>query len=160
MDLLDYATDPQLEEEGAWVPMDSETKLLVARFENPKFRKMRERLSTPIAKARGRAGLTKEDGKNILNKCMAKHLLLGWQNLCVGGEIIPYSPEKCLALLQDRRLQDFKELVLGISQNLEHYRLESLEEDSGNLSGSSSTTQPGRKKTKSSSKASRKKTPA
>ena len=160
MDLLDYATDPQLENEGVWVPMDEDTKLLIARFENPKMRKMRERLSAPLAKARGRAGLTPEDGKGVLNKCMAECLLLGWENLNMGGEIVPYSKEKCLALMVDDRLADFKELVLGMSQNLEHFRLESLEEDLGNLSGSSNITQSGRKKTASSSKASKKKTPA
>jgi hypothetical protein len=144
VDLINLAVDPEKELDGAecW-PWEDDTMLIVARYNNPKFRNMQARLMEPYIRKMGRKGVTTEQAEAILVRCMAKTLLLGWDNLSLEGEEVEYTPEKALELLQDARLADFKEIVMLESQNMENYRLEALEEDLGNSETSLDTTADG-----------------
>lgn len=138
MDLIQLAVSPERELGGAEVfPWNDETMLLIARYNNQKFRAMQARLLEPYIRKQGRKGVTDKQAEKILVKCMAKTILLGWENLKVEGQLVEYSEDKAIELLSDPRLADFKEIVMFESQSLEHYRLESLEEDLGNLEASS-----------------------
>jgi len=144
MDLINLAVDPERELNGAEVrPWEDETVLTIARYNNPKFRDMQARLMEPYVRKAGRKGVSTAQAEEILARCMAKTLLLGWENLKLEGEVVEYSKEKALELLSDTRLADFKEVVMLESQNLENYRLEALEEDLGNSETSSDTMQDG-----------------
>jgi len=153
MDLREYKTDPQLEEEGKEIQVDTDTTITIARFNNPAFRKMQERISEPYQKAVGRGKITDETAGKILSRCMAKHIIKGWSGLMLDGVEILYSEEKCLELLLDPSLNDFKEQVLLESQRIENYREERLEDDLKNSKRSPITAVGGPKKGKSSSKA-------
>ena len=132
MDLRELAVDVDREVAGAEVEIDDETTLVVARYNNTPFRKMQNRLLEPYARRGGRSkGVTEAQAERILTKCLAKHILLGWTGLKLNGEEIVYSPEKCLEVLSDPSLADFKELVMVEAQNLENYRIEDEEEDLG-----------------------------
>ena len=152
MDLREYKTDPQLEEEGKEIQVDETTTITIARFNNPAFRRMQERISEPYQKAVGRGKITDETAGKILARCMAKHIIKGWKGLTLDGEDIPYSEEKCLELLLDPTLNDFKEQILLESQRIENYREERLEDDLKNLESGSTTKAVGTRKGKTSSK--------
>lgn len=152
MDLREYKTDPQLEEEGKEIRVDETTTITIARFNNPAFRKMQERISEPYQKAVGRGKITDEQAGKILSRCMAKHMIKGWTGLTLDGKDIPYSEEKCLELLLDPTLNDFKEQVLLESQRIENYREERLEDDLKNSESLPTTEAGGTKKGKTSSK--------
>jgi hypothetical protein len=152
MDLREYKVDPQLEEEGKEIQVDASTMMKIARFNNPAFRKMQERISEPYQKAVGRGNISDDSAGRILSRCMAKHIVKGWTGLTLDGVDIPYSEEKCLELFMDPTLKDFKEQVLLESQRIENYREERLEEDLKNSEEPSITVVDGTKKGKSSSK--------
>lgn len=152
MDLREYKTDPQLEEEGKEIVVDEDTTIRIARFNNPAFRKMQERISEPYQKAVGRGKISDATAAKILARCMAKHIIKGWKGLRLDGKEIEYSEEKALELMSDPTLNDFKEQVLLESQRIENYRLERLDDDLKNSKEPSSTAQGGKKRNKSSSK--------
>ena len=152
MDLREYKTDPQLEEEGKEIEVDEETTIKIARFNNPAFRRMQDRLTEPYQKAVGRGKISDATAGKILSRCMAKHIIKGWKGLRLDGKEIPYSEEKALELMLDPTLNDFKEQVLLESQRIENYREERLEEDQKNSEMPSSTARDGTKRSKSSSK--------
>jgi len=152
MDLREYKTDPQLEEEGKEIVVDEDTTIRIARFNNPAFRKMQERISEPYQKAVGRGKISDATAAKILSRCMAKHIIKGWKGLRLDGKEIEYSEEKALELMLDPTLNDFKEQVLLESQRIENYRLERLEDDQKNSERPSSTAHVGKKRSKSSSK--------
>lgn len=152
MDLREYKTDPQLEEEGKEIRVDATTTITIARFNNPAFRKMQERISEPYLKVVGRGKISDEQAGKILSRCMAKHMIKGWSGLMLDGVEIPYSEEKCLEILLDPTLNDFKEQVLLESQRIENYREERLEDDLKNSDKSPTTAAAGTGKGKSSSK--------
>jgi len=152
MDLINYATDPTKEVEGARVQVDKDTTLIIARFNNPPFVKMQARLTEPYVKAQGRKGVSTEQAATILTKCMAKFILLGWEGLKLDGRVVDFSPDMALELLEDERLSTFKEVVLMESQNMENFRIEKFEDDLGNSKRLSTTTRGGKKKSKRSSR--------
>jgi len=144
MDLIKIASDPQKELEGTEVtPWDDETVLVIARYNNSKFRNMQARLMEPHIRAAGRKGVSTEQANEILSKCIAKTILLGWRNLSLEGQPVEYSEEKALELLRDERLADFKETVMAEAQDFENYRLAAFEEDLGNSETSLGIAQDG-----------------
>ncbi len=141
MDLIKLAIDPHRELHGARVhPWDDETFLIIARYNNPAFRKMQNDLMEPYLKE---GGVDIEQAEEILSKCMAHTICLGWGELRVEGKLVEYSPEQALEYFADPRLADFKETVMMESQRLDHYRLQSLEEDLGNSERSLAIAQDG-----------------
>lgn len=143
MDLINFATDPTKEVEGARIEVDGETTLIIARYDNKAFRKLRSKLLEPYVTARGRKGATEEQAQEVLERCLGETVLLGWEGLMLDGEEVPYSKEKAIELMKDPRLVDFKEMVMYQSQLLENYRLEAFEEDLGNSETLSDTEQDG-----------------
>jgi len=152
VDLRDYKTNPQTEVEGKVIDIDEHTSITIARFNNPAFRRMQARISEPYQKAIGRGKISDETANKILSRCMAKHLVMGWTGLVLDGEEVPYSQEKCLELLLDPTLADFKESLLLESQRIENYREERLDSDLKNSGKSSTTTADGPKSVKTSSR--------
>lgn len=152
MDLMEFATDPELETEGAEIKVDSKTTLWIARYNNPKFFAMQQRLSEPAQKAAGRKRVSDKKAQQILTKCMAKHILKKWTGLYIDGKEVEYSPAKCLEILSDPRFKTFKEDILAESQDIENFRLEKFEDDLGNSGGPSTTQSDGQKSSKDSSK--------
>lgn len=151
MDLMNVAVNPEKELYGAPVKIDDETTLVIARYNNPKFRRTQAKMMEPLIETCGKAGVTTEQADEVLSKVLAECILLGWDNLKISGQVIPYTHDNCLKILRDARFVDFKERVMIESQKLENFRLEALEEDLGNFEGLSITTPDGQPSSKSSS---------
>lgn len=145
MDLMEYASNPATEIAGVEISIDDDTTITVAAYGNRKFRAMRNRLLEPLQNSAGRAGITTDQADKVLEKCIAKCILLGWSGLKIQGEDFPYSTENCLKLLSDPRFKSFKELVMGHAADGEHFKLERLEEDLGNFGNGANTAPVGQR---------------
>lgn len=148
MDLSEIAVDPQKETAGAEIKVDEETTLVIARFNNPEFRKYRNKLIEPYQTAARRGEITDEEASDVLNKALSKHVLLGWKGLKIEGKEIEYSEEKAYQLFSDPQFRQFREIVMQESQTLENFKLEKIEEDLGNSNRPSNTGRGGRKSSK------------
>lgn len=136
-----YAIDPQAAEDGVWVTLHEGAEVLVARFNNPRHRKVLERLRRPY-KNMMRSGqeLPEAVQREITNKSMAECVLLGWRGETFtneDGSPIPYSYDKALEYLSDPEMEDFANQVSFIALSGETYRKQSLE-DAAKNSGASS----------------------
>lgn len=155
MDLAELALDPDKELKGVWVPFDKQTQCLIARMDNPDFLEMRTALMEPIV-AQGKGEISDAEADEVLNKCIAKTILLDWKGLFMGGVELEYNYDLCLKILSDERFRWFKERVVLESHKQANYRTELLESDLGNFVSSSTTQADGQKSGKSSSKTSKK----
>ncbi len=130
MDLRSIKTDVKNEEDGAWISIDKTTKLKIARWNNKKFRNMRESLSAPyMTKSKKNSGLiSDEDAEDILNTVISETILMGFDGLELDGEKIEYSVENAKKLICDQSLKEFRELVVELSTDIDNFREEFIEE--------------------------------
>lgn len=117
MDLANLAIDLKKEEEGAWIKVDEETELLIARIGNDRYVDLQSQLIEKYV------GLGKDVGKqDILPELMAKTILLGWKNLKMDGEELVYSVDTAFKILANPENKAFRDLVFAKANNMENYR--------------------------------------
>ncbi|MFZ8393380.1 hypothetical protein ACO1MB_14085, partial [Staphylococcus aureus] len=75
--------------------------------------------------------------------CLAKTVLLDWQNLKLNGQEVPYSEAQALQILNDPKLADFRDQVVDLASDAELFREEHLEQAEKNLSSGSVGTSNG-----------------
>ena len=137
-----FATDPAKEIEGVWTDdLGGGLKLKIARLRNPNFRKLYQRLTKPYERQIRNRTLDDTTENGILAKCLAKTVLLGWENLKVSDEAVAYSEAEALKILSNPQLADFRDLVVDLANDAELFRIEHLEQAEKNLpSGSAGTS--------------------
>ena len=139
-----YATSVSKEADGAWSQdLGDGLRLKVARLKNPNFRKLYQRLTKPYERQIRNRTLDDATENSILAQCLAKTVLVGWQNLVLDGEVVPYSTEAALKILSDDGLSDFRDLVVDLASDAELFRDEQLEQAEKNLPAGSSGTSNG-----------------
>ena len=143
MELKKIRIDPKKQSEGVWFEVDDDTSLLIARMNNPKFNKEFERETRQSRRFAKRGMLPDDKAAEIVDKVVAKTVLLGWKGLKQDGEEIPYSEEKALELLQDEELASFKEIVFDLATSEENFRREEIEDARKKSESSSSGSQNG-----------------
>lgn len=143
MDLNKLALDLDKEAKGVWEDLDSETSILVARMFNPNFNRMFEEMTAPHRRAAKNGLLSEEVAENILVTCLASTILLGWKGLKENGVEIPYSHEKAKAILTDKRLKAFRQMVVEIAENHARFREEEIADTAGKSGTSSAGTSSG-----------------
>lgn len=134
-----FSVDTRLASEGVVVyfdggPADHEhsTWVRIARLKNPGFREKFERLMKPH-RARIQAGIELPEAVQIeiMCECMSTHVVLDWGGwLDDDGNELPYSPEAAKQLLL--RVEDFRDNVLTFSQQQELFRVQNVENVTGN----------------------------
>lgn len=68
----------------------------------------------------------------IQNKAISKFILVDWRNLQdEEGNEIPYSSDKAYEILQDPENEEFRKIVVSLSEESEVFRKEVLEELAG-----------------------------
>lgn len=60
---------------------------------------------------------------NVVMKCMAEHVLVGWRDLYIDGEEVPYTPENALELLTND--DECLSFIVEFALNTTNYILES-----------------------------------
>ena len=122
MDYFDqYATDPELEAKGTWVPQPGGSKLLIARSGNRAYSKLLNSLveeNQEILNAND--DVADKTSEEISVKVMAKTILLGWEGVTYKGASLPYTLDNAVMLLGHR---DFRMLVGRLADKQANYRL-------------------------------------
>lgn len=136
LDLEDqFGYDDDLAVEGVWVNVTQETRLKIARWNNPRFQQVYREETKPYREQID-SGMAEEDLiEEIGHVVMAKTVLLDWEELYVDGESVgQYTQEKAKELLDN--YPDFRDLVMNHARKNEHFQREKEEEDRGNSESS------------------------
>lgn len=140
--ILSLRTDKDAETKGRWVDAGAGLRLLVARVGNPEYQRYLSLLLKPLREEAGGVGqVDPEKVEKVTRKAMAKHVLLGWENLCVpkDGDAfaeepelvqVPYSVQKAEEFLA---ISDFAEVVASYARSSETFRIKATETTKGNL---------------------------
>lgn len=126
----EYTFDTEKETQGVWVDIDAATdaKVKVARLGTARYYQVYNQILQKIAP--NPQILTKEQqdevGRRVLSESLAECILLDWSNfVTLEGTELPYSKEEALKLLN---LDQFLELILTFSQQVERYHKYALDE--------------------------------
>jgi hypothetical protein len=125
MDLSQFKTDQTLEQEGTWVTVDGDSRVLIARMGNERYKDMLQRKTKPFRHAIRNSTMKDEVFEGILVEVMAHTILLGWENISDEGKQVIYSPESAKQLLL--KYKDFRDLIVGFAQDAALFRKEELE---------------------------------
>lgn len=130
MDIFDtYATDENLERDGAWVELSPTAKLKVARSNTAEYAKLLNKLADERRPELDLGGdVAEQVSTEILVEVMAQTILRDWQGLTFKKVPMPYSVENAKKLLGVR---DFRVRVAQISDERAHYRIKE-EAEQGN----------------------------
>lgn len=121
MDLVKaFSTDKSLELNGVWVPLGDSAELLIARLNNPEYRKSFESHITRYKSAVEKGTLDEETAKTILIEVMAKTILLDWKGLTWNEEEFPYSYENAVKVLTE--LDDFRDFVTSNAERMNNFK--------------------------------------
>jgi len=116
-----FATDEKLEQEGTWISLGGDAKILVARAGNKKYGRL---LSSAVEKNQVALDLKTEEADDLSDEIMvdvlANSILVGWEGLSFKGEALAYSVENAKTLLS---VKDFRLAVSNHSRNIENYRV-------------------------------------
>lgn len=143
--IQDFRTDTSKETDGVWVNAGAGLRLKIARMGNAKYKQYQQTLIRPLQEELSGVGeVSPEKVQEITRKAMAKHILLGWENLQdvkktptgdvvyvvnTDGKItdepelvdVPYSVEKAEEFLA---LSDFGDMVARYAGKMELFRVE------------------------------------
>jgi hypothetical protein len=127
--LSELKVDAKKESEGVWVDVAEGLRLLVASGDSQAYRKYRNKLLKPyLHRVRSRT-MSVEDMEKVTRQAMARHVLLGWENLDDDeGNPIPYSREKALEILTESR--EVFNIVGDFANDQAMFRAD-LQEDAG-----------------------------
>ena len=123
MELAKNRIDTQRAEEGVWVDMD-DARLRIASWMNEGQRAYVTQRMEPYQRTRpgSRAkNIEEEIAEDILIESVARHVLLGWENLTDNGAPLVYSTNKAKELLSDKQLRWFYEFVVAQAQDLDNF---------------------------------------
>ena len=126
-----YATDQDKEVNGVWEDFGEGCRILIARAGNKKYDKLFQRLVKPHRKAMRMGTLSDEVAEGIFIRTIAETIVLDWEGLEEDGVPVPYSVENAIRILTE--YEDLKKQIQEISDSIETYRLEVLEDSEKNL---------------------------
>ena len=147
MDLADMALDAEAQDEGKWVDIG-----LVAWDQEKVFKVKLMSAHSPIARQAYDAKLRKKQkecgGKQLTQlqqdtvelELLGDTLVKDWENFPYENELIPFSREKCIEMMNDRKFTLISKAWLILCESLETHRLERAEK-SRKKSGKRSDTE-------------------
>lgn len=131
MKISSLAVDKKKEEEGVWSDIGEGAKILVARSGNSKYQECLRLSIRPHQNRLRRNSLPDDVLENLTINAMSRHILLDWSGILDDqNEPITHSIEMAKDLLTD--YPEFREIVSSASSDFESYKLEQIEEISGN----------------------------
>ncbi len=131
-----FETDEQLEKDGAWIEigdMSFKLRYAGAGTTNKQFTKAFDAVSRPYRRGQnGTVQIPENKATEIFYELYAKHVVVDWKGV-VGKdqEEVPYSIENCVKIFRD--LPKFFLTIKGMAEEIEHFKGEQLEAESGNL---------------------------
>lgn len=129
MELKNLRTDPKKSTEGTWVDYVYGTRLLIARYDNKQMQAHKNMRIMEHGKLFSNIDDNREEAlrvsEQIDNECMARFVLLDWEGFTENGQPLKYTAELGEEILADENYAEFRTFVLRVSNNSEHYRVES-----------------------------------
>ena len=130
--VLDIFSEFDVQDDGVWVPYKGDVEFLIARANNPKFRR---RLSYLYEKNRrlldGKGDVAEAKSNEVMAAVMGETILMGWKGkVAIKGEVLTYSKENATRLLS---VQLFREWVNKMASDEQAYKTVQDEADVENL---------------------------
>lgn len=110
-----FAVDKSKELDGVWVQLDADTRILVARLGNERYRKVLREGMAPYRKAIKADTLSEDVQDKIMVDALVEGVLLDWEGMAENGKTLPYSKDTARRLLSDPALKDFRDFVVEVS---------------------------------------------
>ena len=131
-DGLDIFSEFSVDDDGVWVPYKGDVEFLIARANNPKYRR---RLSYFYEKNKrlldGKGDAAEAKSNEIMATVMGETILLGWKGkVSIKGEVLAYSKANAIRLLE---VPLFREWVTSQANDQHAYKTVKDEEDAENL---------------------------
>lgn len=126
-------TSESLENDGAWVELESGAKVKVGRKGNPRHQKALKRLLSPFKRYQRMQNIPEDVEKKLeaaIIEAMAEGLLFDWSGIQVGGVDVPYSKQNAIEALT--KFKRFREDIEYLSDEAETFRQQELEEGAKN----------------------------
>ena len=129
---LDIFNEFAVDDSGIWVPYKGDVEFLIARANNPKYRR---RLSYLYEKNRrlldGKGDVAEAKSNEVMATVMGETILLGWKGkVSIKGEVLEYSKENAIRLLS---VPLFREWVNKMANDEHAYKTVKDEADAENL---------------------------
>lgn len=124
-----YATDEQLEVEGAWFDLSKTAKVRVARANNENYlATLRKKLNSNQHALDVGGKEADELAEGLIVEAMSETILLDWKGLQFKKKDVPYSKEMARTML---RIKDFRKRISGFADTFEAFKVKA-EEEQGN----------------------------
>lgn len=124
-DIDHLKVDPTKSREGAWVDYLRGSRLKIARLSNDEAEAYRLRMALDNADIFTAGGEKGEAlAQEVETYVLAHYVLKDWDGIERAGKPLAFTPELAMELLSDPRFSDFREDVMRIARNREHYREE------------------------------------
>ena len=143
-DLNNMKTDVKKELDGSWIDYPGGLRLKIARLNNQNHQSYlldRRREIEQDKRFGPQDQISREDLRKISIEALADCVLLGWECMVEGGEVVAYNRENAIRILT--QVPEFFRLVEGESTDIENYRNQRGATESGNSSSSESGTGDG-----------------
>lgn len=137
MDLELFRTDEKKSDEGVWCPVDAKTEVKIARYGNRTFQRALKREMKPYKRLIDRDALDDDTADKVLVAAIAEGILVDWRGMTKAGVELPYSRAAAEEILMDKTLRDFRGLVIELSQDMQMFRDEEIEDNEGKSQSSS-----------------------
>lgn len=129
MDLKKTRVDVDRATEGVWVDLDSETRLKIAQWLNPRHRAHVQKALEPHKRALRMETMDDKLMDKLEVQGIAETVLVGWEGLVENGEEIAYSTDEAVRLLSDPELKWFRDFVREQADDLSNFRNKVEEEE-------------------------------
>lgn len=131
MDINEFKTDQNLEEEGTWVSIDGNgTSIKVARMNNRAYKKYFQQITKPYKRMIRNGSLSEDLAEKLLIDAIAHKVLVDWKGFTKNGKKFSYSVDNARTFLAES--SDFRDLVTESAGEMENYRQQEVEEAAGN----------------------------
>lgn len=141
MDIETFGLDAEKEVKGVWKKLSQDSEVLVARANNPAFRKRFRELSEPYDTAIRNKVLDEETSKHLMLQATADTIFLGFKGIKEGGVALEDTVENRYKLLKDHsRFRDFIAMIAADEENYaSQHEEEAVKNSSDDSSGTSKT---------------------
>lgn len=126
MKIEDFKTDEKKEQEGVWVDLDENSRVLIARIGNDHYNEILRKKAKPYRAAIRSNSLKDTILKKLMIEVIAESVLLNWEGITEKGEVIPYSRENAIRLLTTYK--EFLNLITNIAEESELFKIYDQEE--------------------------------
>ena len=123
-----------LENEGNWLEYDEDTRFLVARNRNPKYKGFMSkswRENEKILQSKTNHKKADNVADSFLLEATATYLLVGWEGVVVNGVEVEYSPELAIEILEEH--DDIRAMIEEFAEVRENFFEKNDKRDAKNL---------------------------